>query len=60
MHEVQTKVGFQPSLILDRLCSRGARCIACLTLIIRPPTEKPFFTSIARFASSVTALQNYK
>ena len=45
-------------MAFDRRCSNGARCIACLTPIFRPPTEEPFFSSMARLASSVTALGN--
>lgn len=56
-HEsVKQIILYEPSVPLDLLCSRGALCVACLTPMVRPPTDAPFFSSIARVASSVTAL----
>lgn len=31
--------------------------MACFTAIFRPPTDEPFFSSMARLASSSTALK---
>lgn len=54
----------QPLFGFEFRSSREGRGIACFTPILRPSTDIPFFSSIARLASSSTALKmetiNYK